>query len=92
LLPPSLSNAVLNNKKDINLYAKCMERKGETVVFEPPSGSNVTVGNESSTATQNDNVKTAILKNGVVGQYVGFYKIFVLTEFFSLCTFRKNIR
>jgi hypothetical protein len=60
LLPPSLSNEVLNNKKDINLYAKCMERKGETVVIEPPSGSNETLGNESSTAAQNDSMKTAI--------------------------------
>jgi hypothetical protein len=49
------------NKKDIiNLYAKCMDRKGETVVIKPPSGSNATVENESLAATQNDSMKTAI--------------------------------
>jgi hypothetical protein len=50
-----------NNKKGIiKLYAKCMERKGETVVIEPPRGSNAKVENESSGATQNDSMKTAI--------------------------------
>jgi hypothetical protein len=50
-----------NNKKGIiNLYAKCMERKGKTVVIKTPSGSNVTVGNEAHVTTQNDSIKTAI--------------------------------
>jgi hypothetical protein len=50
-----------NTKKGIvDLYAKCMERKGEKVVINAPTGSNVTVGTEAKMTTQNDNVKTAI--------------------------------
>jgi hypothetical protein len=51
-----------NNKKGIiNLYAKCMERKGQKVVIKAPSGLNVTVGKEAHCVTaQNDSMKTAI--------------------------------
>ncbi len=50
-----------NTKKAIvELYAKCMERKGEKVVVNAPTGSNMTVGTEVENTTQNDNLKTAI--------------------------------
>jgi adenosine/AMP kinase len=37
-----------------------MERKGDTVVIEAPSGSNATVGKAAFMTTQNDSMKTAI--------------------------------
>jgi hypothetical protein len=50
-----------NTKRDIvNLYMKCMERKGEKVVVDALTGSSMTVGAEADTMTQNDNSKTAI--------------------------------
>jgi hypothetical protein len=54
-----------NNKRGIvDLYAKCMERKGEKVVINAPTRSNVTVGTEVETMTQNDSLKTTISKTG----------------------------
>jgi hypothetical protein len=50
-----------NNKRGIvNLYAKCMERKGETVVIEAPNGSTLTTENEVDVKTQNDTTQTAL--------------------------------
>jgi hypothetical protein len=44
----------------INLYAKCMERKGESVVIEAPTGSAVAEGTVASATAVNNNMKTAI--------------------------------
>jgi hypothetical protein len=50
-----------NNQQGIvNLYAKCMERKGENVVIEAPIGSTVTTKNKVDMKTQNDTTQTAL--------------------------------
>jgi hypothetical protein len=43
-----------------DLYAKCMERKGEKLLVDAPAGSSLTVGVEAEATTQNDSSKTAI--------------------------------
>jgi hypothetical protein len=43
-----------------DLYAKCMDRKGEKVLVDAPTGSSLTVGLEAEVKTQNDSLKTAI--------------------------------
>jgi hypothetical protein len=53
--------AMSNIKRGIkNLYAKCMERKGELVVIEAPTGSTVTEGTVTCSTAPNDNIKTTI--------------------------------
>jgi hypothetical protein len=44
----------------INLYAKCMERKGESVVIEAPTGSDAMQETMTTETAENDKMKTAI--------------------------------
>jgi hypothetical protein len=44
----------------INLYAKCMERKGELVVIEAPTGSAVVEGTVASATAVSGKMKTLI--------------------------------
>jgi hypothetical protein len=48
-----------NKQGIVNLYAKCMERKGEDVVIEAPNGPTVMNKNEVDMKTQNDTMQTA---------------------------------
>jgi hypothetical protein len=47
----------------VDLYAKCMARKGQEVVIEAPGGSVAQIavtGTDVATVIENDNTKTAI--------------------------------